>query len=172
MARQLASLQSGEEGARPPPRGELTKELFDQKVAEVAAEQAFNTTCNAIYADGMENFPDFQSRLEAFGKIGGLNPALIEAAQELGNPAKVLHDLAGDLDEAARIMELPPIRMAAALAKLTAAASRASGKVSKAAAPITPLTPGAVKVNTDPEKMSSTEWRAWREAELAKKSKR
>jgi len=172
LSRQLAAMQQPAEGENPPATEGLTKELFDQKVAEAALEQAFNTTCNTIYADGVEKFPDFQTKLEAFSKIGGLNPTIIEAAQEIGNPAKVLYDLAGDLDEAARILELSPIRMAAALSKLSASIAKGTGKVSRAAAPITPLTPGVVKENTDPEKMTSTEWRAWREAELSKKTKR
>lgn len=152
-------------------RPAITPEAFENAVNARAAEQAFNTVCNNIYREGVDTFEDFGERIENFRKIGGMQPALVEIAQELGNPAKILYDLAADPDEAARIMELPPARMAAAVAKLVAKPPVKAAAPSKAPPPITRVT-GTASPEPDPEKMSAKEWREWREAEVAKKKGR
>lgn len=146
----------------------LTPELFNSEVERVASKQQFDATCTAIYNQGIEELPGFETRLRNFVQVGGLNPVLIEAAIESGNPHKLLFDLGGDLDEAARILELPPVRMAAAVAKFAAAQRAETKKVTSAPAPIRPLTPAAGPTE-DPEKMSSQEWRVWREKQVAAK---
>ena len=170
-ARLAAAAATGEGGeAAAPPRPAITQADFDNAVNARAAEQAFNNTCNAIYREGVDTFEDFGERIENFRKIGGMQPALVEIAQELGNPAKILYDLAGDPDEAARIMELPPARMAAAVARMVAKASPAGRRQepSKAPPPVTRVT-GTASAEPDPEKMSHAEWRVWREAQIAQK---
>lgn len=172
LTARLAASQATEDGPAVPPRAPITQADFENAVNVRAAEQAFNNTCNAIYREGVDSFEDFAERIENFRKIGGMQPALVEIAQELGNPARILYDLAADPDEAARIMEMTPTRMAAAVARLVAKPKVvASKEPSKAPAPITRVT-GTATAEPDPEKMSPKEWRAWREAEVAKKKGR
>lgn len=150
-------------------RFSVTAEEFQKGVSEAAAKQRFDDLCNDIYQQGEDEFGNYAGAIQNFSKIGGLSPVLVEAAAEIGDAHKIIHALAEDLDEAARLAELPPIRMAAALAKYAGKIKKtAAPRVSAAPPPITPVT-GTVAPSVDPEKMSPQEWRAWREAELAKK---
>ena len=130
------------EGYQPPAQ----QAVDPYQLAEVLAEnkvqqQNFNTTCNAIYDEGSKAFADFDASLQTFGALGGLPPALVEAAAEAGNAHKVIYELGKNPEEAMRIMGLPPARMGAALAKLASkpAAAAAPKPISKAPAPITPV---------------------------------
>ena len=89
--------------------------------------------------------------------LGGLQPAVVEAAMETGEAAKVLYELGKNPDEAARIMALPPTKMAVAVAKIAVKPSSAPA-VSKAPPPIKSLNGSGGKVETDPSKMTMDEW--------------
>lgn len=152
-------------------RFSVTKEEFEKGVNEAAAKQRFDDLCNDIYQQGEDEFGNYAGAIQSFSKIGGLSPVLVEAAAEIGDAHKIIHALAEDLDEAARLAELSPIRMAAALAKYASKLKRPAPRVSSAPPPITPVT-GSVAPSADPEKMSPQEWRVWREQEIAKKQRR
>jgi hypothetical protein len=117
---------------------------------QMVEQERFNDACNAIYAKGAGEFTDFDQALANFRLLGGLPPALIEAAQETDAPHAVLYDLGKNPEEAARILSLPPIRMAAAVAKMAAkAVTPPAPKVSKAPEPVKPLG-GAGRAEKDP----------------------
>lgn len=154
--------------AQPGPNDEL-QARFDAAVQDEAARRQFDADCNVIYTKGTEQFPDFTTRIQQFQKIGGLQPEMVQVALELGNPHEVLYQLATDLDEAARIAELPPLRMATALTKFVEGKERAKVRqVSKASEPITPLTGTAAPAEKSPEQMTTAEWMVWRKGQIEK----
>lgn len=107
---------------------------------QMVEQQRFDDTCNSIYEKGAGEFTDFDQALANFRLLGGLPRPLIEAAQETDAPHAVLYDLGKNPEEAARILSLPPIRMAAAVAKLAAKTiTPPAPKVSKAPAPVVPV---------------------------------
>jgi hypothetical protein len=121
------------------------------KLAEqIVAQREFDNTCNVIYEKGAGEFADFDQALANFRLLGGLPRPLIEAAQETDAPHAVLYDLGKNPEEAARILSLPPIRMAAAVAKLAAKTiTPPAPKVSKAPAPVVPVS-GNGRADKDP----------------------
>jgi hypothetical protein len=100
--------------------------------------------------------------------LGGLTPALLEAVTQLPDAHKVLHQLGQNMDEAARILSLPPVPMAVALARLSQSPAKAK-PVSNAPPPIKPID-GAPTGSKDPEDMDMDEWIKWREGELKKQA--
>lgn len=154
--------------------GDLTPEatpdsnLVEQKAQEIVRQRQFDEKCNAVYSSGATDFPDFDDKLANFRLLGGLPPTVLEAVTELPDAHKVLHALGSNMDEAARIFNLPPVPMAVALAKLSGAAPKAK-PVSSAPPPIRPID-GTPTGSPDPDKMSVDEWVKWREAEIKKNS--
>lgn len=151
-----------------------TEAEFNAAVAATAAKAAFDADCTKIYNDGMDELPGFEGRLKNFAAVGGMSQPLIEAVMESAagaiSPQKILFELGGNMDEAARIAELPPVRMAAAIARFAATLSGEAKQVTKAPPPLTRVTPSAAPVKEkDPEKMNAKEWREWREKDLAAK---
>lgn len=161
--------QDGQQQPDPQQRQQPSPADYQRHVREEAqrmqAQAEFDRTCNDIHAEGTKAFPDFDAALGSFRLLGGLPPALVEAAQETGAAAKVLYDLGRDPDEAARILALSPTRMAVAVAKI-AARPPTNPPVSKAPPPIQPIGT-ASKVETDPDKMSAADWMAWRNKQVA-----
>lgn len=155
------------------PSTDALQQQFNSAVEQEAAKRAFDAACNDLYTKGTEQFSDFTTKIQSFQHIGGLPPLVVEAALEIGDAHEVLHALAGDLDEASRIFELSPLRMAAALTKFAEQAKAAKRKVpSRAPDPITPVQGSVTPAEKSPEEMSPKEWRAWREAQLEKRKKR
>lgn len=173
----LASLSGGQnttQGTTATASSSQEEELaqrFNAAVEERAQQQAFDAACNDLYNEGNKKFNDFVPKIQGFQKIGGLPPQLVEAALELGDAHDVLYALANDLDEAARIVEITsPVRQATALSKFVEQRKLAERRATtKAPDPITPVQGHTQSAEKDPEKMSMTEWLAWREADIAKK---
>jgi hypothetical protein len=122
--------------------------------------------CNDVYAKGKEAHSDFDEVLKQYTHLGGLSAQFIQSALETDRPAEVLYALGKDLDEAARISSLSPLKQAVAMERL-AAKLAAPKKVSKAPAPISPLGTNKANLgNKDPEEMSTKEWMEWREKQM------
>ena len=118
-----------------------TPEEFQAAVAQQAATDALNAKANAVYASGVEAFPDFQDTVATLGALGIMTQDFVEAAIEAaGNEktsAAMLHALSADPEEATRIASLRPALMGAALAKLAnQVAAPAQARVSAAPPPI------------------------------------
>jgi hypothetical protein len=117
---------------------------------QMVEQQRFDDACNQIYEKGAADFTDFDQALANFRLLGGLPSTLIEAARETDAPHAVLYDLGKNPEEAARILSLPPIRMAAAVAKMAAkTVTPPAPKVSKAPEPVKPLG-GVGRAERDP----------------------
>lgn len=142
--------------------------LAAEKAAEIVRTREFNAKCDDIYSSGKSEFDDFDDTLGNFKMLGGLTQPLLEAVTQLPDAHKVLHQLGQNMDEAARILALPPVPMALALAKLSQSAPKAK-PVSKAPPPIKPID-SAPTGTKSPEDMSMDEWIEWREKDLAKRS--
>jgi hypothetical protein len=122
---------------------------IERRAQEIAAQQAqinaFNDACQRTANAGKSQFPDFDSRIKELSKLAGDGDlqqqmtynTFIAAAIETGEAPKILHELGGNLDEAARIMSLPPFKMAVELTKM--ALGKPATETSKAPKPITPV---------------------------------
>jgi hypothetical protein len=173
---QLAIYREGR--GETPPQEETPKDLTkaeierlaDQKADEKIRADAFNNACNIVYDTGKTLYKDFDDVLTNYKDIGGLTPAFIEAAIETGEGPKVLYELAKDRDLAFKIMRMSPVKMGVEVAKVAVRVSQPPkpAPVSKAPAPIKPVK-GSTTAEADPEKMSTSEWMAWREKQLQKK---
>jgi len=142
--------------------------LAAAKAREIVETQQFNAKCDEIYSSGKSEFDDFDDTLGNFKMLGGLTPTLLEAVTQLPDAHKVLHSLGQNMDEAARILSLPPVPMALALAKLSQGPAKPK-PVSKAPPPIKPID-GTPTGEKSPEDMDMDEWIKWREGELKKQA--
>ena len=154
----------------------------NKKAGAIAQIQAFNQACDATAAEGRKNWQDFDSRVANLQKlIDGNNPAEVQlfnnfllAAIETGEGPKVIYELGGDLNEAHRIIALPPIKMGVALAKLSIGQGPAR-EISNAPKPIKPV--GSTNTNVearpdDPDqgdRLSTEEWMKRRNAQMDQK---
>lgn len=137
---------------------------------QIVKQQQFDQACNAVYESGKAEYQDFDQAISNLAVLG-VQPDFLEAVTAMDKPAAVLYALAADLDAAARIMSLPPVLQGRELERLALKASTPKSiPVSKAPAPITPVD-GKASVESDPEKMSTSEWMAWRNQNLASKRK-
>lgn len=165
---EAAKKMFGEPGQAAPPDVERT---IAARAEELAAVQAFNATCNAIYNAGVDEFPDFKDRVHLAQQADVMTPALIEAATEFGDAHRVLYSLTNDMEEATRISKLSPVKMAIALERYMRKVDGAKKEVSSAPPPITPVSGAATPV-VEPEKMTHAEWRKWREKQLEDRRRR
>jgi hypothetical protein len=175
----------------------FTEEQAQQMAREMAQQenerQAFDEACGEVVRTGKQLFADdWQPRLDALLELRDERDpdsvvaynTFIQAAVASGAGAQLIHDLAGDLNEAQRIMALSPIKMTAELtkraAKLEAASKPAPSDVTNAPKPITPI--GGRKAGTfdeihpdDPSrasKLSSAEWFARRSKQVEERGLR
>jgi len=171
-----------------------TQEEFQRQVEAAAARQAelneFNRVCNEVAAQGRSAFgeAEFNGRVAELskivngadqGEVAKYNDFLL-ATIETGQGPKLLHALGGDLNNAARIMSLSPVKMAVELAKLALADAGGGGSapagnaITSAPRPITPVgarnAEAANIAASDANRadaLSTRDWMAKREAEVA-----
>lgn len=158
--------------------------LVEQRASEHARVQEFNRRCNETAEAGRAAHADFDQRVGNLQRLH--DPSNVQeavqynnfllAALETGSASDLLHELGGDLNEAARIMQLSPVRMGVDLARM-ADKLQEGGNPSKAPPP--PKTPAAAGgpgtshtaiSPTDPDRadrLSTAEWMKRREAQLA-----
>ena len=165
------------------PKSDLTPEQIEaqvearalEKAAELADIRAFNAECNKIAEQGREEHEDFDSAIKDLRESVGISRPLIEAAVEVGDAHKILYALSQDKDEADRILKLPAHKQGVALAKFASKIAVKPKAASKAPPPIVPKV-GATGRTSAPdlydEGISSREWFAQREKELAEKRKK
>jgi len=83
---------------------------------------------------------------------------------------QILYHLGKNPEEAMRIARLPPAHAALEIGRLEAKLSLPQAKtVTQAPPPIRPLSGGSGSAIVDPDKMTTTEWRQWREEQLRKR---
>ncbi|HKU51987.1 MAG TPA: hypothetical protein VJQ25_05940 [Nitrospira sp.] len=154
------------------------------EAARLAAAEQFNARCLDVVNQGRKEFADFDLRVDDLKRIVGSDPTsvnmysgLIAAAIETGEGAKIIHRLGGDLNLAANLMEMNPVKMGMELAKL-ALSGDSSPIVSNAPRPIRNLGAAAQHSAIDPTdptragKLSTPEWMKRREAQVAERRRR
>jgi hypothetical protein len=164
----VAAAEAAKAAATTPPAKAPAEKDIEARAAQIAAEKEFNKTCDEIWETGKGEYGDFASKIENFKKLGGLPPALIEAAIETGNPHKILYELGANMDEGARVLSLPPLKMAIAVAKLGDKLGKGKA-LSQADDPITPIKGRRADTSdaVDPDKMPLDKWMAWREKQVS-----
>jgi|SRR5215469_6000976 len=164
----------------------------DRMVADRAAEMDFLRRCNVLAEAGRSAYEDFDQKAKDLRKIdtgatiaqNGMPVATKEYVNFIGaileageiHAPRVLYTLAGDLQEAHRIMALPSIKQAAELAKIVN--KEPPAEVSRAPKPITPIgakgPPHTTIAASDPERGASLDIKTWmgrRTAEIEEQKK-
>ena len=155
------------------------------EAARIAAAEQFNARCLDVVNQGRKEFADFDSRVENLKRVvsGGDQNAvsqysgLIAAAIETGEGAKIIHQLGSDLNLAASLMEMTPVKMGMELAKL-ALADNPGPAISGAPKPIRNLGAAAQHSAIDPTdptraaRLSTAEWMKRREQQVAERRRR
>lgn len=141
------------------------RERIRQEVHEQTAVEQFNAACNRTFEEGSKEFPDFidarNTLVETLGDELRSKPAFLEAITELPNGHKVFYELGKNPEEAERILQLSPIKMAIEIAKLSEKSAKPAPpkSVSKAPPPVKPSA-GAVEtgVRLDDESTPMDVW--------------
>lgn len=139
----LEQLIGGNDGETSPaaPKPEKTyteseaRALVAEEAVKVAAAQSFNARCNSVYEAGTKTYPDFSTAVETLNLAGATTPDFLQAAVETDAPERVLHHLGTNPDEAVRIAQLPPLKMAIEMERLATKLAKPT-PISNAPAPI------------------------------------
>lgn len=152
----------------------LTESEVEQRAQQLLEARRFNEDCEKVFNAGKAQYNDFEATLANYRDVGGLKPAYVQALLEIDSPEKVLYELGKDRDEAYRIMNLSPIKMAVELTKVATRlnAPAKPAPVSSAPPPVKPPRGGTRPVETDPEKMSTDEWMKWRQEQAKSRNRR
>lgn len=105
----------------PPDPYEQGRQQGRQEAQTRQMEEEFARQCNDLFARGQQEYGEgmFAAR-DAMNAVGwGSRPDALAALTQLDNGHQVYRRLAGNLDEAARILALPPMRMAMELTKMS-----------------------------------------------------
>ena len=149
----------------------VTADEIQRQAQEIAARNAFDAQVAAEVARGQGAYADFNQVASALQQFGELPRTFVEAAMATGKGADVIYALGKDALEASRILTLPPVQQAVALAQLASTVKPEAPKVvSNAPAPVTPKVGGGKTSNTpslEDENMSTADWIALREKQLA-----
>ena len=115
---------------------------------QIAQTNEFNKACNNIAVSGKAAFKDtWDTDLKNLNMVGALGQGapteFLETVVELKSPEKILHHLGQNLEEAERIVKLPPkkmtLEMARIEAQLNAPAPVATVPISHAPTPVIPV---------------------------------
>lgn len=149
-----------------------------EKANGLAQRAAFNQRCNDAAATGRKEFPDFDLSVKELVRLVDPSDAasqkqydeFLEAALETGEGPKIIYALGKDLDEAARVMALSPIKRAAEMAQL-ATGTPPAGPLPKPLIPTQGRHSGPGEIAPDDavraDKLSSAEWHRRRDAQVA-----
>jgi hypothetical protein len=175
-----------------PPSGQLTfksQAEYDAAVASEAnrraAEAAWNAECERVADEGKKAFPDFEANVNSILRLVDRNSPsewnnynqFLSLAIETGKGAEIIHKLGTDLNEAQRILGLPPTKMAVEVTKMGLAPVPDTA-ISGAPKPLTPVgARGAQHSTIDPtdpgkaDQLSTAEWMRRREKQVAEQAR-
>jgi hypothetical protein len=148
---QMEQPRQGQEPAaqQPPARPSvpLTEQQIEDRANAIAAQREFERARDKTLAAGSQKFgdPAFLAACNTLASLGANEiPAFMQAVTDLDSGADVLQHLGTHPEIAARVMAMPPVRMAMELARLEARVTTpAPAKpLSRAPAPIAPLEGG------------------------------
>ena len=171
-------------GYQGPPNQEQIQQQIMEQAQQLANVQDFNRRCDETAVAARQVYPDFDERV---GRLVGLvdmnDPQratayneFLNAALDTGEAGKLIHALGGDLDEASRVLSLPPRRMAI---ELTRMAMRPAQELSQTPRPINPASTSAQaqRTSTSPDdpgsdNMSTAEWMRRRNEQIETRGRR
>ena len=152
---------------------QFTVEQIDNMINEramlVANQTAFNTRCNDVAGRGASRFPDWQMRLGGLTQlVDQTDPRsvqnynlFLEAVLETGDAEGIIHRLGSDLNEAARVLAMPPVKMAMEVGKLGEGKRSDPSKAPKPIRPLGSNSPVSLLKPDDPDRggeMSIDDW--------------
>lgn len=146
------------------------------KASQIATEREFAAACNRVFEEGTKAFGDGFVRardtlVQNFGEVIQARPDFLQAVTELPNGHEVFHALGRNLDEADRILSLPPVKMAMELSRMSEKVGKKPAPVvSKAPAPVTRVE-GMARAEKDLSKVSMEEYARIREKQIAERMK-
>jgi hypothetical protein len=156
----------------PTPQATETPEFrraVDEAAAARSAKLQFDADCLAAVQRGKALYEDFQPKItQLWEDCGKEEPvkysALVAATLETGASEKILYELAQDPSEAARLMDLSPVRQGIELAKLASRLNEAK-PLSSAPKPIPALRGVQHEAidPRDPDRASKLATRTWME---------
>jgi hypothetical protein len=118
-------------------------ETAKQQLREENAAREFNKACNDLVGRGRQEYNDFDDAIKALNAVGYANrPDALTAITQLPDGHRVYRELASDLDNAARVLSLPPMAMAIELARMSTGATpaRPEPEALPPAQPVVPIT--------------------------------
>lgn len=141
---------------RAPATQPVTQQTLAQMAQDIANNNAFQATVVKEIETGRSNHSDFDQVAQNLQKFGELPRTFVEAVVATERGSDVLYHLGQNVAEADRILSLPPMAQAVALAKLadTIAKPAPAKIVSSAPAPIAPKVGGTSRNTpsiTDPD---------------------
>jgi hypothetical protein len=147
---QVEQRQGQDPNAQPQPARPgvpLTEQQIEERANAIAAQREFERARDKTLAAGSQKFgdPAFLAACNTLASLGANEiPAFMQAVTGLDSGADVLQHLGTHPEIAARIMAMPPVRMAVELGRLEARVTTpAPAKpLSRAPAPIAPLEGG------------------------------
>lgn len=165
LAARLAALEANQPQQDPnAPKPQLSPEQLQQMVraeaARIAEQTAMQEKLKSFDQAGRKEFGDraFIERCNTLASLGASeNPAFMQIVTDLDDGPRVVSHLAEHPEKAIEVLGLPPLRMAAALARLSGQQTAKPPPVTKAPAPVRPVG-GATKVDPTESTMSDEDW--------------
>lgn len=180
LAQLEQSHQKPADGAAPAPKpappAQDVESLANQRAQQIYQQRVYQERVDSVVTAGKKDFADFNQRCNVLADLGANErPDFMEIVTDptiVPDGHKVLASLAGDPDEAARILSLPTVRMSAELARYAERVAKPQTKaaaISKVPDPIKPLN-GAAVANTDPsDDDAEPDWYQKRQAQRAQR---
>jgi len=117
----LAEWQRRQQAQQQPSPDQQAEERAYQRLQQERLQQDFDRDCNTLWQKGVDEYGDEMAEakrgLDAVG--WGNRPDALAALTSLPDGHRIYRELGADLDNAARILSLPPMRMAVELARLS-----------------------------------------------------
>ncbi len=159
--KEAAELRQKFESGAPLEQGDIA-ELVKAEAVKLKAEESFNDACNKTYDAGVkEHGQAFDKAMQNLSLIG-MTRDFLEMVSATDAGPKILYHLGQDLDEAERIANLSPVKMARELTLLEVKLGREKvKKVSKAPEPLNHVT-GRSGGSKSPAEMTDAEYAKWR----------
>ena len=170
--------QAAQHAYGPPGETEAEQRGY-QRAQQENATARFNEACNSLYAKGRQEFGEtMDEAVRGLNAVGwGNRPDALAALASLPDGHRVYHALASNLDEAHRVLNLPPMEMAVALASMRSQQSsnghaEPRTPISRAPAPISPIGGQSRAPEKPLDKLSMREFITRRDRETAGSSTR
>jgi hypothetical protein len=161
---------------------QFTQDQINQMVNErahlVASETAFNTRCNDAASRGASKYPDWPVKLMGLTQLVDSTDQrsvqqynlFLEAALETGDAEGIIYRLGGNLNEAAKLLGMSPIKMALEIGKMGEARGKEPSKAPKPIRPTGSNSPVSALKPDDPDaEMSIEDWMKARNKQVSER---